>query len=85
MPRPSQPGPRLHRGTEPLWTITDVAAYLKVSVRTARDLVARPGFPPRIRVSPQVHRWEPDAVRAWVKVRQDVAVDRPRRGRLNDG
>ena len=54
-----------------LWTITDVAGYLGVSVRTARDVVVTPDFPPRIRLSGKTHRWVPADVRRWVRSRQD--------------
>jgi predicted DNA-binding transcriptional regulator AlpA len=56
---------------ERLWTIHDIAAYLAVSRRTADKLVQQPGFPLRIRLSSQTHRWVPADVRRWARSRSE--------------
>lgn len=57
--------------TETLWTLDDVAGYLNICRRTAVDLVRRPGFPARVRLTSRCHRWVPSQVRAWVREQQD--------------
>lgn len=66
----------LYQGTDDsLWTLEDVAAYLKTSVRTARRVTSKAGFPVAVPVGERTFRWIPHMVRAW-------AVDEVRRRRL---
>jgi hypothetical protein len=48
-----------------LWTVADVAAYYRRSVRQARRIVATPGFPQPARGDGR--RWVPAQVRAWAE------------------
>jgi len=48
-----------------LWTVADVAAYYRRSVRQARRIVATPGFPSPVRGDGR--RWVPAQVRAWAE------------------
>lgn len=54
-----------------LWTLDDVAAFLAVSRRTVQRLARQPGFPPRLVLGHQLHRWDPTAVRAWAATRAE--------------
>ncbi len=55
-------------GTEPLWTIKEVAAFLRVSVQTVRRLVAR-RLLPCVRVGGQL-RFVPGDVLRWATARK---------------
>lgn len=54
-----------------LWTILDVATYLGVSRNTAWKVVKQRGFPPRLIITDQVHRWQPNAVKRWAATRRE--------------
>ena len=56
-----------------LWDITQVAAFLAVSVRTARRYVARTDFPRRVVLGTRTHRWVASQVRAWARAQQRPA------------
>jgi hypothetical protein len=49
--------------SDAIWTIEDVAAFYRRSVRQARRIVAAPDFPAPVRGDN--HRWLADHVRAW--------------------
>ncbi len=51
-----------------LWAVADVASYLVVSERHARErIVCRPGFPAPYRVFDGHPRWKACEVVAWVE------------------
>ena len=54
----------LPAGTEPLWSISDVAAYLGVPVETVREWRKRRTGPTGRRVGKHL-RYDPAEVRAW--------------------
>jgi excisionase family DNA binding protein len=53
-------------GQDPCWTVTEVAAYLRVPVETLYTWRKRRYGPPAARVGRHL-RYEPADVRAWVK------------------
>lgn len=53
-----------------LWDISEVAAFLSVSVRSARRYVNRPDFPRRIELGARTHRWVASQVRKWALAQQ---------------
>jgi predicted DNA-binding transcriptional regulator AlpA len=62
-----------------LWTVSDVAAFLRVSPTRVRELADVDGFPPPIILGAHSWRWDPAAVRAWVTAQHEMPR-RPRRG-----
>lgn len=54
---------------EPCWTVSDVAAYLRVPVETLYAWRKRRYGPPAARVGRYL-RYEPDDVRVWLKTRR---------------
>ncbi|MEU4691596.1 helix-turn-helix domain-containing protein [Actinoplanes sp. NPDC023714] len=53
-------------GQEPCWTVTDVAAYLRVPVETLYTWRKRRYGPPAARVGRHL-RYRPDEVRSWLR------------------
>ena len=53
---------------EPLWTVHEAAAYLRVPVETMYQWRKRRYGPPAGRVGKHL-RYDPDAVRAWFRER----------------
>lgn len=49
----------------------DVAAYLGVTPRTVRRLVADRGFPAPFRITPGTARWRREDVDAWLERRRE--------------
>jgi excisionase family DNA binding protein len=58
---------------EPLWTPSEVAAYLGVPVQTLYQWRRKRTGPPGRRVGRHL-RYDPDAVRAWFKSLSDDAA-----------
>ena len=58
---------------EPLWTIEEVAAYLRVPVQTLYQWRRKRSGPPCRRVGRHL-RYEPSAVRAWFSSLRDDGV-----------
>lgn len=55
--------------TDALWTVQDIADYLRISKRSAYNIVANPGFPQAVRIGQP--RWYQSEVEAWVKSKQE--------------
>ena len=53
--------------TEPLWTVSEVAGYLRLRPETIR-LMARNGELPSIKVGKRVWRFKIGEVKDWLKV-----------------
>jgi DNA-binding transcriptional MerR regulator len=53
-------------GPTPLWSVTDVSAYLGVPVQTLYAWRTAQTGPPAARVGKHL-RYDPDAVRAWFR------------------
>ncbi len=53
-------------GTDRLWSVKDVAAYLDIPVQTIYQWRTKGYGPPGVRMGKHV-RFDPDEVRAWVK------------------
>lgn len=55
------------RRPEPLWSIEDIATYLRVDRRTIERLRASGKFPrPTVKIG-RLPRWSPASVRRWVE------------------
>ena len=51
-----------------LWSFEDIANYLCVSTREARDKITkRPDFPAKLRISGGCQRWQPEKVIKWAE------------------
>lgn len=59
---------------EPLWGIPEVATYLGVSAKTIRNRRAMGAPLPPAMVVGRLVRWEPDAVRAWMRAQAEDAA-----------
>ena len=57
---------------EPLWTASDVATYLQVSLSWVRHATAE-GSLPHHRIGHNV-RYEPEAIRAWITSQRSQAA-----------
>ena len=68
--QPAEDPTLMHIANDRLWTVTDIAAYLAVSRRTAQSLIAGPDFPPRVVLGERTHRWVPDDVQRWARSRR---------------
>ncbi len=55
-------------GTEPLWTVEDVANYLRLKPETVR-IMARRGDLPSIKVGRRLWRFKTSEVKDWLKQR----------------
>jgi len=68
---------KINTKVDALWTLNDIATYLKKSKQTVEKVVVtQPTFPKRISSlgDRTIHPlWFPDEVIAWVKEQQDVA------------
>lgn len=50
------------------WDLHDVAAYLKTSPETVKNLVQEdPDFPQPVPISKRLVRWHPQVVRDWLR------------------
>lgn len=58
-------------GDGKLITIAEIRAKFRLGRTAAYELVRRPGFPPRIVVSPRCHRWLESEVDAFVAALRD--------------
>ena len=68
------------QGTDELWTLDDLAAFLRVKVSVARFWL-RSTDVPYIKIGKQI-RFDPDEIKSWVegqKVRQMSGVNELRR------
>ncbi|MEV6219817.1 helix-turn-helix domain-containing protein [Nocardia sp. NPDC051833] len=61
------------RGNQPLWTIADLAAYLKVPEQTIYDWRVKGFGPKAVRMGKSL-RWRPAAVEAWIESLEDAAA-----------
>lgn len=50
-----------------LWTVKDVARFLKVSPRTVYDIPGLPKIPLRGRGRRLMRRYDPETVKAWAR------------------
>jgi excisionase family DNA binding protein len=57
-------------GTEPLWTVVEVASYLRLEPETIRSM-ARRGDLPCLKLGKRVWRFKPSDVKNWLNIRQD--------------
>jgi excisionase family DNA binding protein len=55
-------------GTEPLWTVTEVANYLRLEPETIRAM-ARRGDLPCLKLGKRVWRFRPGDVKKWLNLR----------------
>ena len=55
------------QGTEPLWTVTEVAKYLRLNSETVR-MMARRGELPSIKVGKRLWRFRPSEVKEWLNL-----------------
>ena len=58
-------------GTEPLWTVEDVACYLRLKPETVR-VMARRGELPCIKVGRRVWRFRIGEIKEWLEVEHEV-------------
>lgn len=56
-------------GTEPLWTVIEVANYLRLGPETVR-VMARRGELPSMKVGRRVWRFKPSDVKNWLNLHQ---------------
>ena len=56
--------------TEPLWTVRDVATYLRLKPGTVRAM-ARRGELPCLKVGTRVWRFRPKEVKDWVNLQKE--------------
>lgn len=56
-------------GTEPLWTVKEVAGYLRLGQETVR-MMARRGELPSLKVGKRVWRFKPGDVKGWLSTHQ---------------
>jgi len=56
--------------TEPLWTVSEVASYLRLKPETIR-LMARNGELPSLKVGKRVWRFRISEVKGWLKAKMD--------------
>lgn len=71
----------LSLGKAALWTPEQIAAYLNISSRTAREkVICRPDFPSAIRLTEDAkgRRWQPEEVIEWAKRQRDMPRARRR-------
>jgi len=52
-------------GTEPLWTVSEVAEYLRINLETVR-MMARRGELPSLKVGKRLWRFRPSEVKQWL-------------------
>lgn len=57
--------PSSQAGNEPLWTVTDAAAYLRLEPETIRAM-ARRGELPVFKVGKRLWRFDPGKIKAWL-------------------
>lgn len=49
-----------------MWTVQDIATYLQIEFRQARDRVTHaPDFPKPLRIGGKTKRWVPREVKRW--------------------
>ena len=58
-------------GTEPLWTVEDVACYLRLKPETVR-VMARRGELPCIKVGRRVWRFRSSEIKDWLKLQREA-------------
>ena len=56
-------------GTEPLWTVVEVASYLRLEPETIRAM-ARRGELPSLKLGKRVWRFKPNEVKNWLNMHQ---------------
>jgi excisionase family DNA binding protein len=64
---------------EALWDVNDAAAYLKESVKGVYAAAARGSIPGVVHVGRLV-RFDPDAIKAWIKDQQNSRSDQREEG-----
>ena len=57
--------------TEPLWTVVEVAKYLRLNTETVR-LMARRGDLPSIKIGKRLWRFRPRDVKEWLDLRVGI-------------
>jgi len=57
-------------GTEPLWTVDEVAQYLKLKPETIRTM-ARKGELPCLKLGKKLWRFKPVEVKTWLDTHQN--------------
>ena len=55
------------QGTEPLWTVSEVAEYLRINLETVR-IMARRGELPSLKVGKRLWRFRPRDVKDWLNI-----------------
>ena len=63
-------------GAEPLWTVEDVAGYLRLNPETIR-IMARRGELPCIKVGRRVWRFRISEIRDWLEVQHEAVGNLP--------
>lgn len=71
---PDLPDEQLTAVPERLWTIDDVAAFLRRCENTARSITRRPDAPPAVFSDGKGALWDPRAWWAWAETRTAAAV-----------
>ncbi len=61
-------------GAEPLWTVDDVAGYLRLNPETIR-VMARRGELPSIKVGKRVWRFKVSEIRDWLGLQHEAVAD----------
>jgi excisionase family DNA binding protein len=58
-------------GTAPLWTVEDVACYLRLNPETIR-VMARRGELPSIKLGKRVWRFKTNEIKDWLELQHEV-------------
>ena len=70
----TQPEPESGVGIEPLWTVEDVASYLRLTAETVR-VMARRGELPSIKVGKRVWRFKISDIKSWLSTCREAVSE----------